>query len=213
MDEEQGFYARRVFPWLNDQVLGHHPDVERLRTEALAAATGRVIEIGFGTGLNLPHYPPTVRELVAVEPSSGMRARADARIAAAPFSVQLVPGHAERLPFPDGSFDTAVSTLTLCTVSDPGRALAELKRVLREDGRLLLLEHGLADDPGVARWQQRLDWLEVRVACGCHLTRDPVRSARDQGWRFEQLRQFFLPGAPRTHGWLSVGLARKALPR
>jgi SAM-dependent methyltransferase len=209
---DTGFYARRVFPWLNDQFLGHHAGVERLRGEALAAATGRVIEIGFGTGLNLPHYPPAVRELVAVEPSAGMLARADARIAAAPFPVHVTRGGAERLPFPDASFDTAVSTLTLCTVADPDRALAELRRVLRDDGRLLLLEHGLADDPGVARWQERLDWLEVRLACGCHLNRDVARTTRDQGFGFAELRQFFLPDAPRTHGWLTLAEARKAAP-
>lgn len=210
MENAQGFYAARVFPWLNDR-LARHPGVERLRTEALAPARGRVLEIGFGTGLNLGHYPPTIRDLTAVEPSDGMLARAEPRIAAAPFQVQVVSGTAEALPFADGAFDTAVSTLTLCTVKDPDRALAELRRVLRDDGQLLLMEHGLAADPGVARWQERLDWLQARVACGCHLNRDILRIARDQGFRFDTLRQLFVPRAPRTHGWLTIAVGRKAL--
>lgn len=209
MDSAPSFYAGRVFPWLNDR-LGQHADVERLRTEALAPACGHVVEIGFGTGLNLEHYPPAVRDLVAIEPNPGMLARAEERIAQASFPVHVVAGSAEDLPFADGAFDTAVSTLTLCTVPDPARALGQLRRVLREDGRLLLMEHGLAEDPGVARWQERLDWLQTRVACGCHLNRDILRIARDQGFRFETLRQLFVPRTPRTHGWLTIALARKA---
>lgn len=206
MEAAGGFYERRIFPWLNDR-LGADPELQRLRAELLASARGRVIEIGFGTGLNLPHYPSAVTELVAVEPSSGMLARAGSRIAAAPFPVRVITGSAESLPLPDAAFDTAVSTLTLCTVPDPGRALAELRRVLRQDGRLLFLEHGLADDPGVARWQGRLDWLQTRVACGCHLNRPVVRMLRDHGFRLGEVRQFYAPRIPRTHGWVTLGVA------
>ena len=208
MADGRGFYERRVFPWLNDRFTSA-PQIERLRTEALAPAQGRVLEIGFGTGLNLAHYGARVRGLVAVEPSEGMLARAAPRMAAAPFPVQVVVGSAEDLPFDDASFDTVVSVLTLCTVADPARAVAQLRRVLRPDGAFLVLEHGLADDAGVARWQQRLDWLETRVACGCHLNRDTVRLVREQGFRFEQLRRFFVPGVPRTHGWMTLALARR----
>lgn len=203
-----GFYEGRVFPWLNDR-LGKDPELQRLRSETLAAARGRVLEIGLGTGLNLPHYPARVTEVVAVEPSEGMLARAGARIAAAPFPVHVITGSAENLPLPDGSFDTAVSTLTLCTVPDPGRALSELRRVLRDDGQLLLLEHGLADDPGVARWQGRLDWLQTRFACGCHLNRPVLRMLRDHGFRVDALRQFYVPRIPRIHGWMTQGAAGK----
>ena len=204
----QGFYAGRVFPWLNDR-LTTDPQILRLRTEALAPARGRVLEIGFGTGLNLAHYGGAVRELVGLEPSIGMQARAPERIASAPFPVQVVTGTAEELPFADATFDTVASVLTLCSVQQPGRALAELRRVLRPDGLLLVMEHGLADDPGVARWQQRLDGLQARLFCGCHLNRDMARLVRDQGFRFEALRRFYAPGIPRTHGWFTVGNAVK----
>jgi len=205
----QGFYASRVFPWLNDR-LGATPELERLRTEALAPARGHVIEIGFGTGLNLPHYPAAVRDLLAIEPNAGMRDRAPSRIAEAPFPVEMLNASAENLPLADAAFDTAVSVLTLCTVRDPALALAELRRVLRDDGQLLLMEHGLADDPGVARWQGRLDWLQTRMACGCHLNRDVVRIAREQGFHFETVRRFYVPHMPRTHGWLTIAVASKA---
>ena len=208
MESALGFYEGRVFPWLNDCLVGK-PDVDRLRDEALAPAEGHVIEIGFGTGLNLPHYPAAVRDLVAVEPNRGMLARAVPRIAAAAFPVQVLEASAENLPVADGAFDTAVSVLTLCTVPDPARAMAELRRVLRDEGRLLLLEHGLAEDPGVARWQQRLDWLQARMACGCHLNRDVARVGRDYGFRFDSVRRFYAPHMPRTHGWLTLAAATK----
>src|SRR5262245_50950839 len=165
-----GIYERRVFPWLNDK-LNADPELLRIRAETVGAATGRTIEIGFGTGLNLSHYPRGVSALVAIEPNQGMLARSRPRIEAVAFPVEVIQAPAEALPLADRSFDTAVSVLTLCSVADPARVLAELHRVLRDDGRLIVLEHGLADAPNVARWQMRLDWLQGRLACGCHLTR------------------------------------------
>jgi ubiquinone/menaquinone biosynthesis C-methylase UbiE len=206
-----GWYQRRVFPWLNDK-LASDPELLRIRAQSVAAARGRVIEIGFGTGLNVSFYPDAVKELVAVEPNAGMVERGRDRIEAARFPVTVVQADAEHLPFEDASFDTAVSVLTLCSVSDPARALAELHRVLRPDGRLLLLEHGLADDPSVARWQNRLDWLQGRVACGCHLNRPIAALARRQGFGFDRIEQYFAPKMPRTHGWITVGEAAKGPP-
>jgi SAM-dependent methyltransferase len=205
----QGLYARRVFPWLNDRLCSD-PELTRIRSEALAGARGRTIEIGFGTGLGLPHYPAAVRALVGVEPNDGMLQRAGGRIEQAAFPVEVVRSTAEALPLTDGAFDTAVSVLTLCSVDDPLRVLAELRRVLKDEGRLIVLEHGLADEPGVATWQRRLDWLQGRLACGCHLTRPIDRLLREAGFRFENVRRFFAAGLPRTHGWLTVGTAVKA---
>lgn len=199
-------YQRRVFPWLNDLVCSE-PAIAQLRRETLAAATGRVVEIGFGTGLNLPHYPAGVSELVAVEPNAGMVDRSDARVQAAAFPVRIIKGSAEALPFRDGEFDTAVSTLTLCSVTDPAQALAQLRRVLRPGGRLLLLEHGLAPEPGVARWQHRLDGLQQVLACGCHLVRPMAALLTAQGFETRQLRQFYLAGVPRPHGWMTLAEA------
>jgi SAM-dependent methyltransferase len=209
MNPLRRFHEHRLFPWFNDR-LGHVPALERLRGEELRAAHGRVIEIGFGTGLNLPHYPPTVTSLVAVEPNPGMLARAATRIEAAAIPVEIVAASAESLPFPDNSFDCAVSFLTLCSVSEPGPVLDELRRVLGRCGRLLLMEHGLAEEPAVARWQRRLNPLETALACGCHLDRPVARLVEDSGFRFQRVRSFYLPGTPRTHGWFTVGVALKA---
>ena len=203
-----GFYESRVFPWLNDRLTAG-PSLAAIRAEAVGSARGRVVEIGFGSGLNLAHYPASVQSLVAVEPSAGMRARSRERIAAARFPVEVIEGVAERLPLPDEGFDTAVSTLTLCSVSQPAAALGELWRVLRDDGRLIVLEHGLADDAGVARWQHRLNGLQGVLACGCHLDRPIAALVRGQGFRFETLRSFYAPKMPRTHGWVTVGVAVK----
>jgi SAM-dependent methyltransferase len=204
-----GFYERRVFPWLNDK-FNAAPALQRLRAEAVANAHGRVVEIGFGTGLNLAHYPRAVTSVVAVEPNDGMHVRAIERIRAAPVPVEFVAGSAEQLPLADRTFDTAVSVLTLCSVSDPALTLRELHRVLRDDGRLLVLEHGLAEAPGVARWQARLNPIQKTLACGCHLTRPIEPLVEAGGFRFVSLRKFFAPEMPRTHGWLTLGTAEKA---
>ena len=206
----RGFYESRVFPWLNDRLAGK-PELEKLRAEAVAGARGRVVEIGFGTGLNLPRYPAAVRSLVGVEPNDGMRLRAQPRIAAARFPVEVIAGSAEKLPLADAGFDTAVSTLTLCTVADPARALAELRRVLRDDGALLLMEHGLADDPAVARWQRRLNGVQRVMACGCNLDRPIAELVQTNGFRFASIRRFYAPRMPRTHGWVTIATALKAM--
>jgi len=205
----RGFYEGRVFPWLNDR-LNADPALQQIRADAVRHARGRVVEIGFGSGLNLPHYPQAAQSLVAVDPNEGMHARARPRIAASRIPVEVIQGSAERLPLADAGFDTAVSTLTLCTVAEPARALAELWRVLRPDGRLLLMEHGLSEDDGVARWQQRFNGLQRIVACGCNLNRPIAELVQANGFRFESIRKFYAPGMPRTHGWLTVGAALKA---
>jgi SAM-dependent methyltransferase len=208
MQPAPGLYRRRVFPWLNDR-LNADPDLLRIRADALRGASGRTLEIGFGTGLNLEYYPSAVTEVVGVEPNSGMLERAAARINRVAFPVRLVTASAETLPFEDRDFDTAVSVLTLCTVAEPARVLSEIRRILRDDGRLLVLEHGLAEEAGVARWQNRLDWLQSKLACGCHLNRPVVSQLDRAGFRFETVRSFYAPKMPRTHGWLTVGIAIK----
>lgn len=204
-----GFYERRVFPWLLD-LLTSNPEFTRLRHDTLAPARGDVVEIGFGTGASLAHYPSAVRRLVGLDPNPGMHARARPRVRDTGVPVALVVGAAEGLPLLDGCADTAVSMLTLCSVTDPQAVLRDVRRVLRHDGRLLVMEHGLSADPRVARWQHRLDWLEMVVACGCHLTRPVVTLVEDAGFRFDTVRSLFVSGVPRTHGWLTIGVARKA---
>ena len=200
------FYERRVFPWINEKLAGN-AEMDAPRTEALAAARGRVVEIGFGSGLNLTHYPAAVERVTGVEPNAGMRGmyRASKRTSRVP--VQIVGGEAERLPIVDGSFDTAVAVLTLCSVADPAGVLSELHRVLRNEGRLVVLEHGLSADATVAKWQHRLNRLQNIVACGCNLNRPTRRLVESHGFHFERVREFYLPNAPRPMGWFTLGVA------
>ena len=204
-----GFYERRIFPWLNDR-LGADPELRRLRADVVKPANGRVIEVGFGSGANLPYYPRAVTSVVGIEPNVGMLERAASRIRAFDGSVEIVVGRAERLPFADRSFDTAVSTLTLCSVLDPIATLRELSRVLRDDGQLILMEHGRSLDPSVARWQDRLNPLQKIVACGCHLNRPVADLAASSGFSTDGLHQSYLPKVPRTHGCFSMGVLKRA---
>lgn len=209
MGASTGWYGRHVFPAIHDWI-NFGPELPRLRSEVLAATRGRTLEIGFGSGLNLSHYPATLSELVAVEPNPGMLKRAQPRLADLAFSVHVVAGVAEHLPFDDQSFDTVVSTWTLCSVDDPLQSLAEMRRVLRDDGRLLVLEHGLAEDQDVARWQKRLDWVNTIGTCGCHLAR-PVGTTLDRaGFRLDTSRRFFLSNTPRILGWATIGVGSKS---
>ena len=141
MARRSGFYERVVFPWLNDKLTGT-PEVRRIRSDVLTQARGRVVEIGFGTGANLPYYPSAVDAVIAIEPNRGMRARAGERLDAFGKPVEWIASGAEAIDVPDRSADTAVSTLTLCSVDDPARALRELRRVLKDDGRLIVASTG-----------------------------------------------------------------------
>ena len=162
------------------------------RAALLAGARGRVLEIGAGTGLNLPHYGDAVDTLVMTEPEEPMARRLRERAAALPHNappVEVVAAPAERLPFPDGSFDTVVSTLVLCTVSDLPAALAEIRRLMAPGGGLLFLEHVRAEDPGLARWQDRLDPLWKRVGHGCRCNRDTASALAAAGLHAERLER------------------------
>jgi ubiquinone/menaquinone biosynthesis C-methylase UbiE len=152
------------------------------RRALLASARGRVLELGAGTGLNLAHYPADIAELVLTEPEPGMAARLERRVARSGREATIVAASAEALPFPDGAFDTVVSTLVLCTVADPDRALAEVRRVLRPGGQLLFCEHVRSDSPRLARWQDRYADAWATVADGCRCNRDTLAKI---GSRFE----------------------------
>ena len=188
------FYERHVFPRMMDWSM-RTPVIGELRRALLAAAHGDVIEIGFGTGLNLPQYPAAVRSLTAVDPLDALRERVAARVAAAPFPVARIGLSADgRLPFDDARFDCAVSTFTLCSVPDAVAAVRELARVLKPGGRFLYLEHGASDDARTARWQRRVEPLHKRIGAGCHLTRRIDAIVRDGGFAPDATRRFRLPG-------------------
>lgn len=159
----------------------------RQRQRTAGSATGRVLELGVGSGLNLPHYRAAA-EVVGVDPDPHMLRRARARAAAAPCPVELVAASAERLPFPDGSFDTVVVALALCTIADPAAALREAKRVLRPEGRLIFLEHVRSESPRAAALQDRVERLWMRLAGGCHPNRDTV-AAIEREFAVERLRR------------------------
>ena len=199
-------YATYIFPRLMDWVL-RGERFQRERQRLLTAATGVVLEIGFGTGLNLPHYPRTVTALHTVDPASMLRDRVAGRVAQAPFPVHIQHLAAERLPYANTTFDCVVSTFTLCTVPDPIMALREVRRVLKPDGHLLFLEHGRSDDPAVARWQDRLNPLQRRLACGCNLNRRIDELVRTAGLHVTSVDRYVLPGVPRLGGEMYRGQA------
>jgi SAM-dependent methyltransferase len=203
-----GLYSRVVFPWLCDCLLGR-PFLAKYRRELLAAADGDVLEVGFGTGLNLPHYPPHVRKITAVDPNVGTQRRAQRRTQRSGVEVDWRALECERLPFADGSFDCVVSSWVLCSIDDVSQALGEVYRVLRPGGRFLFLEHGLSPDPRVRKWQRRLNWLEYRLGGGCRLDRDIRALLAAQPFAGVDVGEFDLEKLPRTHGHMYRGVARK----
>jgi len=177
----------------------------------LAPAEGRVLEIGFGTGANLSHYPETVRQLEIVEPDAALNIRAQRRLAKSSREVIVHALSAEHLPFDAASFDTVVSTFTLCSIPDVDSALREVYRVLKPGGRFLFLEHGLSPEAGIARWQRRLTPLQKVIGGGCHLDR-PMRPLIEQAGLHIQPHDYeerYAPKLPKVVAWLTSGVAKK----
>lgn len=201
-----GLYADVILPRLLDWTLSHET-VTRHRRAALAEARGDVLEVGFGTGLNLPHYPAAVRTLTAIDSSPAMGRLARARIAVSGIPVEQRVLDGERLPFPDETFDTVVSTFTLCSIEDVGRALAEMRRVLKPDGRFLFLEHGLSPEPRVRAWQHRLTPVQRALAGNCRLDRDIAALIEEQGFTVLRLERSYMDGVPKLSGYLYCGAA------
>lgn len=177
------------------------------RTKCLAEVRGRVLEVGFGSGHNLPHYPKGVEKVVAIDPSAVSAKMARKRIAQAAFPVEYLPLQGEKIPAADESFDSAVSTFTLCTIPDVSTALRQLRRVLKPDGRLFFLEHGRSPKPAVYRWQDRMNGLQKFICGGCHLNRDIERLILDAGFEMVQLETYYVPG-PKASGHFYRGIAR-----
>jgi ubiquinone/menaquinone biosynthesis C-methylase UbiE len=202
-----GLYGERVLPRLINVACAMGPVVGPLRERVCAGLHGEVVEIGFGSGHNVPYYPAAVSRVAAVEPSDvGWKLAAD-RIAASPVLVQRAGLDGQALPFGDDTFDCAVSAWTMCTIPDIDGALAELRRVLRPGGTLHFIEHGLAPDEPVARWQRRAEPLQKRLFGGCHLTRPIVDLVRQAGFVVTELDVFYEKGAPRVFGADSLGVA------
>ena len=200
-----GFYRDRVLPRLIDAACGSG-DLASWREGVTDGLSGRVVEIGFGSGLNVPHYPPGVEEVLAVEPAELARRLAQPRIDASGVAVTHIGLDGQQLPLDDASCDAALCTFTLCTVPDPAQALAELRRVVRPGGRLHLLEHGLAPDDDVRAWQRRVEPLQKRLADGCHLTREPDLLVTAAGFELERCEHRYARG-PRPWSWFTAGVA------
>lgn len=203
------FYRDRVYPRMLD-LLMDNKHTRRIRARVCADLQGDVVEIGFGTGLNLPHLPVAVTQLRAVEPSVlGLRIARD-RIFASAIPVEIAGLDGQSLPFADGSADAVLCTWTLCTIPDPIAAMREVGRVLRPGGTLHFVEHGAAADAGVRRWQDRLNGLNQRVACGCNLNRDIPGVVRAGGLVINRLDTYYMPVEPKPFGASYEGIATAA---
>jgi SAM-dependent methyltransferase len=206
-----GVWTDHVVPRMADRAL-RAPAIGELRRQACAPLHGRVLEIGFGSGLNVPWYPPAVESVAAVEPSDvgwSLSERRRARISA-PIARRGLDG--QRLDEPDAAYHSALVTFSLCTIPDPALALAEVRRVLRGDGVLCVLEHGLSPDPRVAAWQRRLDPVQRRVAGGCHLSRDVAALVTAAGFEMSHLETSYFEGPTLGRPW-SYGYLLVARPR
>jgi ubiquinone/menaquinone biosynthesis C-methylase UbiE len=201
-----GLYCKHVFPRLMEHIMRGN-EFQRLRTEVLQSVAGEVLEIGIGTGLNLSHYGPNVSRVRAVDPTPMLPTRMARRRAAMHFPVEITHQSAERLPYEDRTFDCVVSTWTLCTIPDAVRALGEVRRVLKPDGKFLFLEHGRSDDEKIAAWQDRLNPIQNMIGCGCNLNRRIDDLIAQAGLSITQLDRFVMQGVPRLGGEMYQGTA------
>ncbi len=200
------FYERYLLPPLLNFAM-RQKQLQPFRQRVIGQASGEVLEIGIGSGLNLPLYGDAVRSVTGVEPSRELLKMAEQRKTEAGVRVELLDASAEALPMEAGSFDTVVTTWTLCTIPDARLALQEARRVLRPGGRLLFVEHGRAPEAGVAKWQDRLDHVWGCMAGGCHLNRRIDALITDAGFDIEAMRHERMPGPP-THTYMYEGQGR-----
>jgi ubiquinone/menaquinone biosynthesis C-methylase UbiE len=184
-------------------------EFRHLRTDLLSGLHGEVLELGIGTGLNLPHYPKTLTRLHAIDPAHVLPRKVAERSAAVPFPLQIQRTSAEALPYDGRSFDFVVSTWTLCTIPDPVKALREVRRVLKPDGVFLFLEHGRSEDAKVAAWQDRLNPVQNIIGCGCNLNRKIDQIIALAGLRIMTLDRFQMQSVPRLGGEMYKGTATR----
>ena len=205
-----GFYSKYIFPHLLEWALGN-PELGKYRRRALEGACGNVLEVGFGTGLNLPYYPQDVHAITAIDPERMLAHRVAERVKESPVPVNFVQLDASgNLPFADATFDSIITTWTLCSIEKVEPALAEMRRLLKPDGRYLFFEHGRSDDAKTAKWQDRFNPIEKVIGEGCNINRPIDRLIKAAGFDIEALERFVMPKTPRILGEMYRGMARRA---
>jgi ubiquinone/menaquinone biosynthesis C-methylase UbiE len=203
-----GFYGEQIVPRATNVLLGNR-EFGKLRRESCEGLHGSVIEIGFGSGLNLPYLPREVTDLWVVEPSTTARRLAAKRIDTSPVALHEAGLDGGRIDAPDDQYDGALSTMTLCTIPDVTGALSELRRVLKPGASFHFCEHGRAPDARIAARQDRWNGMQNRFAGGCNLNRDMPALLTEAGFEIDSIRHFYLKG-PKLMGYMSLGRARSA---
>lgn len=206
-----GLYDERILPHIIDRAcsLGQ---VMKLRSQLVPQAKGTVLEVGMGSGINLALYDAEKVDLVyGLEPSEGMRRKAQANLARSPVKVEWLDLPGEKVPLADESVDTVLLTFTLCTIPDWHTALLQMKRVLKPGGELLFVEHGESPDPTTRKWQHRINPGWKRIAGGCHLNRDIASMIREVGFEITELENLYIPKSPKIAGYIYKGRANKPI--
>jgi ubiquinone/menaquinone biosynthesis C-methylase UbiE len=202
-----GYYEKYLLPKLLNMVM-KAPEMTRLRRQLVPLATGKVLEVGMGSGLNLPFYAAGVK-VTGVDPSLELQAYAREIAAGAAMDVEFLAVGAEDIPLPDNSFDSAVITWTLCTISDPDAALSEVRRLLKPGGKLIFAEHGASPEPRIANWQRRINPVWKSLAGGCQLNRRPDTAILANGFNFDDMQEGYIPG-PKFATYSFRGIASSA---
>lgn len=201
------FYDDHILPHVINMACGTKP-VLKQREKIVPQAEGRILEIGMGSGINIPYYnPEKVEKVWGLEPSEGMRRKAQSRVEAAPFDLEWLGLPGEEIPLDDNSADTIVLTYTLCTIPDWRAAVDQMRRVLKPGGKLLFSEHGKAPDEAVLKWQNRINPLWMKMAGGCHLNRDIPKLLREGGFDIKKLDSMYVPSTPKVAGFTYWGYA------
>jgi ubiquinone/menaquinone biosynthesis C-methylase UbiE len=203
-----GIYSDVIIPFFYDKSMDK-PYIKEARKNILKNVSGEVLEIGFGTGLNLPHYPSSVTKLTIVDKNPGMNKQAQERISASKFKIVNKIVNSEELPFDDESFDSVVSTFTLCSIQFVDKALMEIHRTLKHDGKFFFQEHGLSNDPKIQKWQNRLNPVQKIWADGCNLNRNIKLLIQEAGFKVIEFKNYFLKKGLKTHTFMYEGVACK----
>lgn len=200
-------YSKVIFPWLMDLTMSA-PELSGYRKQVLSDVSGDILEIGFGTGLNLPHYPKKIQNLTTVDVNDGMNKLAQKRLKKTDITVDHRVLSGESLPMEDESFDSVVSTWTLCSIAKVDQAIQEIYRVLKPGGKFFFIEHGLSNEPEIQVWQNRLNPLQKIIGDGCHLNRN-MKEIIQKKFTTITLEAFYAPDIPKTHGYMYKGVATK----